>query len=672
MLNKSLAIVIPTYNKLDSLRLNLINLLPDLKKHSIGVYIVDDSHNYDIQEFTSEFKNIYPYIFFSKNHPRLRHDKNVIAALSKSKAEYTWILGDRVGIMEDSIEKILRLIYEQKYDIIAVNKNDRVFGIPSQFFNNANEVFNLIGWHLTSTGVTIYSSKALKKINNIDFEKFTNFPQLALIFTHLSDECSFYWLNDNIVYSLPLGNSYWINTVFAVFIDDWKIAINNLPDTYSERIKNKVIVDHSIKSNLFTFKLLFKLRSERYFNFTVLKKYRHELTVHSNLYFIIMLITSLTPIWLTIKIIFLYNYINHNIQNSRKSKKNQIKLDSYLKHLDDFHYKKLINKDLDNYLAEMYQQTNPNDKLSIVIPTYNRDSFLDYSLETHIPLAKEFNIPIYVLDNASPDSTKEIVSKWMKRYEFLYYFRNQKNLGGDLNFELALNKPDTDYIWLLGDTYKINKEVLVAVLKQSKFFYDMILLNNDERVKDVETQLISDKEYLLTSLGWNMTQMSSLIYNKKVIKHANYVRFYGTNLLQTGIALEYIAYQENISVKWNKELSIYSLRIEGSREKIGWQKSAFDIWINKWARLVLSLPSIYSLEGKLKTIQMHNQKTQVFSFKNLLKLRSKGFYSMQDYKKYKKYFDISIGDYNKFKFIFIALLPVKLVSFVNSLFKQSS
>ena len=39
-----------------------------------------------------------------------------------------------------------------------------------------------------------------------------------------------------------------------------------------------------------------------------------------------------------------------------------------------------------------------NKKLSIVIPTYNRASFLDYSLETHIPLAKEYNISIYIFD----------------------------------------------------------------------------------------------------------------------------------------------------------------------------------------------------------------------------------------------------------------------------------
>ena len=232
-----------------------------------------------------------------------------------------------------------------------------------------------------------------------------------------------------------------------------------------------------------------------------------------------------------------------------------------------------------------------NTKLSIVIPTHNRASFLDYSLETHIPLAKEHNIPIYVSDNASSDNTSEIVNKWMEKYEFLYYYRNKKNLGADLNFEIILNKPNTDYIWLLGDTSKINKDVLANVLQQSKKYYDLILLNDQKRVTDVETQVIASKEYLLSYVGWNMSQMSSLIYSKEVIKNANFTRFYGTRFIQTGIALEYLAYRESISVKWNKELSVGALKRNGMM-KTSWQKDTFDIWIRKSTNFVLTVARI--------------------------------------------------------------------------------
>ncbi|MBV5277921.1 MAG: glycosyltransferase family 2 protein [Campylobacteraceae bacterium] len=96
-----------------------------------------------------------------------------------------------------------------------------------------------------------------------------------------------------------------------------------------------------------------------------------------------------------------------------------------------------------------------NKQLSIVIPTYNRADFLDYSLEVHIPLLEKYNIQIFISDNASTDNTREIVSKWMKEYKFLSYYQNETNIGPDANFEKALKLPDTEYIWLLSDTYQI-------------------------------------------------------------------------------------------------------------------------------------------------------------------------------------------------------------------------
>ena len=55
-----------------------------------------------------------------------------------------------------------------------------------------------------------------------------------------------------------------------------------------------------------------------------------------------------------------------------------------------------------------------NKQLSIVIPTYNRADFLDYSLKLHIPIVKKYNICIYISDNASTDNTKEVINKLVK------------------------------------------------------------------------------------------------------------------------------------------------------------------------------------------------------------------------------------------------------------------
>jgi len=47
MHNKRLAIAIPTYNRCEILREDLLLILPEIIEHSIAVYISDDSSNDD-------------------------------------------------------------------------------------------------------------------------------------------------------------------------------------------------------------------------------------------------------------------------------------------------------------------------------------------------------------------------------------------------------------------------------------------------------------------------------------------------------------------------------------------------------------------------------------------------------------------------------------------------
>jgi len=300
MINKSLSIVIPSYDKLESLKVSLFNLLPDIEQHSIAVYIVDDSPHFDIKEFVDDFHKIYQYIFYIKNQSRLGHDKNFVTALEQSKAKYTWILGDRVGVSKGAINKILGIINEKKYDIISVNQQGRKVNSPSGYYSDPNEVLDSFGWHLTYTGVTIYSAKVLEAINSINFNQFKNFPQITIIFTYLDYCCSFFWVNEKLVYGLPVKGkgSYWKNNAFSVFIDDWENAIHNLPDVYKLHIREKVILEHSEKTDLFKTKYLFKMRKEGNFNIRVVRKYKERLVDHSNKSNVTLLFICLTPIWL--------------------------------------------------------------------------------------------------------------------------------------------------------------------------------------------------------------------------------------------------------------------------------------------------------------------------------------------------------------------------------------
>jgi len=93
--------------------------------------------------------------------------------------------------------------------------------------------------------------------------------------------------------------------------------------------------------------------------------------------------------------------------------------------------------------------------LTIGIPTYNRGIKLDRLLEN---LEDQINksvlqerIEILISDNASSDNTKDIVNKYIGRFNHFKYINNKKNIGYDLNVLNVYNNSKSDFVWLLAD-----------------------------------------------------------------------------------------------------------------------------------------------------------------------------------------------------------------------------
>lgn len=309
-----------------------------------------------------------------------------------------------------------------------------------------------------------------------------------------------------------------------------------------------------------------------------------------------------------------------------------------------------------------------NKLLAIVIPTYNRADFLDYNLKNHIPILKEHNIQIFISDNASTDNTENIVKKWMKEYDFLFYSKNEINIGPDANFEKALKMPKTDYVWLLGDTSFFNKiEFNLLLNRIDDNSFDMIVTNSENRVKGIETTVFTNHNELLTTLGWHMTQISSLMFSKELLSKANFSRYYNSNFIQTGIIFEYLSLKSYIEVLWNNDVSVNLIKLDNIKKE-SWQNQTFPIWLKNWPNFIFSLPPIYTLESKELTIKKHNCLTRIFSLKYLLYLRSYNFYTLNEYLVYNKLLKYSGRKYPKITFLLPLLVPSFLMKIIRKCF----
>lgn len=128
--------------------------------------------------------------------------------------------------------------------------------------------------------------------------------------------------------------------------------------------------------------------------------------------------------------------------------------------------------------------------LSICIPTYNRASILEKTLDS-IVLQLDDDIEIVISDNCSTDNTEEVGRKYAGKYDNIKYYRNEVNVR-DANFSLSLDRGTGLYLKLLKDNIEITEgglHYLKQHVQQYKDKMDPLFFTNgvffNGRIRDV-------------------------------------------------------------------------------------------------------------------------------------------------------------------------------------------
>lgn len=168
-------------------------------------------------------------------------------------------------------------------------------------------------------------------------------------------------------------------------------------------------------------------------------------------------------------------------------------------------------------------------KLSICIPTYNRSVFLNENLEYLTPQIKDReDVEVIVIDNASEDDTKFIVTKFMKSCPFLKYFRNQTNLGYAGNQVKCFEYSSGDYIAILcDDDAYIDGQVETILKVISNQEYAFVALNYYSFINDIkkpyksnfapEHDVVFTRAYDIMNYP-SVGHFSGFIFNSKLAK----------------------------------------------------------------------------------------------------------------------------------------------------------
>ncbi len=122
-------------------------------------------------------------------------------------------------------------------------------------------------------------------------------------------------------------------------------------------------------------------------------------------------------------------------------------------------------------------------KVSIVIPTYNREKLIVKCIDSAIKQTYK-NIEIIIVDNCSTDNTWKVLENYKKQDERIIISKNNENLGPVRNWEKAIKIATGEYIKILWSDDWIDEKFIEKTLPyfedpEIAFVYTPTVIHSD-------------------------------------------------------------------------------------------------------------------------------------------------------------------------------------------------
>lgn len=190
-------------------------------------------------------------------------------------------------------------------------------------------------------------------------------------------------------------------------------------------------------------------------------------------------------------------------------------------------------------------------KLTIAIPTYNGARTIKRTLDSifNQPFPQE-NVDVIVCDNCSTDSNLSILHAYESK---LTLFKNETNLGGDRNFQLCVERSNSEYVWIIGDDDVLRHDAIEGVLEKigeedyASVFVNFSLYDIKANREVLGKYLTLDQDVVAKGITPFLEQtniaanfLSAVVHNKKRFESVDATNYLGTCWLQFAVILDYV------------------------------------------------------------------------------------------------------------------------------------
>lgn len=257
--------------------------------------------------------------------------------------------------------------------------------------------------------------------------------------------------------------------------------------------------------------------------------------------------------------------------------------------------------------------------MALAIPTYRRPRvFLD-NLGCILDEAARLNVPIYISDDSPDDEIERSLRPLRARHERIFYRRNTPSLGHDGNLIQTLLWPNEDYVWLVGDALRIVDGQLPAIMS---FLgdQDFVFVNVLDRVGPSLPSLRGEAaSCLIKDKLWHQTLTGATIYSARVTQWVcrREPEIY-RNFPHLSVILGF-ASTHDASIGWFGPKTL-----ESSNRDSYWRTRAIDVFVDDWAHVVGSFPSVISRLERRPILKSHSARTGLFNVDTLSDLKQLG------------------------------------------------
>lgn len=160
-------------------------------------------------------------------------------------------------------------------------------------------------------------------------------------------------------------------------------------------------------------------------------------------------------------------------------------------------------------------------KLSIIIPTFNRNSILLDNLKLLLPQLNA-ECKIIILDNCSDTPVSYTLKDIQIQYSVtIDIITNKVNIGANANIVRCFELCATDWLWILGDDDQPHLDCIQTILENISIYEESVFINFSSEIKSRQELFTTSKqdEFIELMDSWsNVLFISSGIYKASVLR----------------------------------------------------------------------------------------------------------------------------------------------------------